>query len=125
MVAEAEFVPVNEGSTEIVATRDDLAPPGSRTASRTKGRLRNTGDPTGSRGVRVTGGAVARDNRSGAPSRGRESDWSIVPAKPRRRRNGGGKGPAQGEPAGGSASPDSEPEDLAAESDAGERGSQT
>ena len=49
-IAEAEFFPVNEGSMCAVAMRDGAAPPGSWTASRTKGHLRNPGVPAGSIG---------------------------------------------------------------------------
>jgi len=49
-IAEAELLPYNEGSMWAVATRDGHAPPGSRTASRMEGRLRNPGGPAGSSG---------------------------------------------------------------------------
>ena len=50
-IAEAELFPDNEGSMWVVATRDGLAPPGSRTASRIEGHLRNPGGPAGAIGV--------------------------------------------------------------------------
>jgi hypothetical protein len=74
MVAEAQFVPVDEGSMGIVTTRDYLAPPGSRTASRMKGRLRNTGDPTRARGVRVAGGVPPLVRRPRGPDGKRAGD---------------------------------------------------
>jgi hypothetical protein len=55
-VVEAEWVPVHEGCMCIVAMRDDVAPPESWAASRTKGNLRNPGDPTGSIGMVPDGG---------------------------------------------------------------------
>jgi len=55
-VVEAEWVPNHEGSMCIVAMRDGVAPPGSWAASRTKGHLRNPGDPAGSIGVVSDGG---------------------------------------------------------------------
>ena len=55
-VVEAEWVPVHEGSMCIVIKRDDVAPPGSWAASRTKGRFRNPGGPTGSIGMVLDGG---------------------------------------------------------------------
>ncbi len=57
-VVEAEWVPNHEGSMCIVDRRDGVAPPGSWTASRTKGRHRNPGGPTGSDGRKVVGGAM-------------------------------------------------------------------
>jgi len=50
-IAEAELVPNNAGSMCAVATRDGVAPPGSRTASRMEGHLRNPGGPAGTIGV--------------------------------------------------------------------------
>ena len=49
-IAEVELVPVNEDSMWAVARRDGLAPPGSWTASRRKGHLRNPGGPAGAIG---------------------------------------------------------------------------
>jgi hypothetical protein len=49
-VVEAETVPVVEGHMYAVARRDGDAPPGSWVASRTKGRRRDPGDPTGAVG---------------------------------------------------------------------------
>jgi len=66
-IAEAEWVPVHEGSMFATVTRGGDAPPGSRTVSRTKGRHRNPGDPTGSDGMVAVGG-VAR-GRTGARRR--------------------------------------------------------
>ena len=66
-VAEAELVPVGEGSMCIVDMRDGDAPPGSRTASCVKGYLRDPGGPTGSTGL-VIGGGLAQ-GRTGVPVR--------------------------------------------------------
>jgi hypothetical protein len=55
-VVEAEWIPVHEGSMCIVVMRDDVAPPGSWAASRTKGHLRNPGGPAGSIGMVPDGG---------------------------------------------------------------------
>ena len=57
--AEAEPVPDGEGSMCVVAMRDSVAPPGSRTASRGKGYSRNPGGPAGSVET-VNDGGVAR-----------------------------------------------------------------
>ena len=84
-LAEAEFFPSNEGS---------MSPSISETASLRRGRgshhvmkghRSEPGGPTGSAGL-VSGGGTARDSRSVPPSRGRESDWLIVPMTPRRKR---------------------------------------
>ena len=66
-VVEAEWVPVHEGSMCIVDTRDGVAPPGSWTASRTKGHLRNPGGLAGSVGLVPDGGAL--QGTTGAPHR--------------------------------------------------------
>jgi hypothetical protein len=58
-VVEAETVPVVEGHVYAVVTQDGDAPPGSWIASRTKGRRRDPGDPTGAVGV-VAGGDSSR-----------------------------------------------------------------
>ncbi len=57
--AEAECVRELEGSMRLPAMRGEAAPPGSKTASCTKGRHRNPGGPTGSDGMVIVGG-VAR-----------------------------------------------------------------
>lgn len=49
-IAEAELVPDSEGSMWTVAKRDGFAPPGSKTASRMEGHVRNPGGPAGSSG---------------------------------------------------------------------------
>lgn len=54
-VVEAETVPVVEGHACAVVTRDGDAPPGSWIASRTKGRRRDPGDPTGAVGIVADG----------------------------------------------------------------------
>lgn len=46
----------SEGNMCIVAKQDDVAPPESRTGSRTKGRLRDPGGPAGSVGLIAKGG---------------------------------------------------------------------
>jgi hypothetical protein len=58
-VVEAETVPVVEGHVCAVVTQDGDAPPGSWIASRTKGRRRDPGGPTGSVGI-VAGGGSSR-----------------------------------------------------------------
>jgi len=63
-IVEAEWVPSHEGSMCIVDMRDDVAPPESWAASRTKGCFRNPGGPTGSIGMVSRWGHVARDDRS-------------------------------------------------------------
>jgi len=55
-IAEAECVPVHEGSMCTTVMQGGVAPPGSRTVSRTKGRHRNPGDPVGSDGMVTVGG---------------------------------------------------------------------
>jgi len=55
-VVEAVRVPIHEASMCIVDMRDEVAPPESCAASRTKGRFRNPGDPTGSIGMVPDGG---------------------------------------------------------------------
>jgi hypothetical protein len=54
------LIPNNEGSMWIIAMRDDLAPSGSRAASRTKGYSRNLGDPIRAIGKVADGGAGRR-----------------------------------------------------------------
>ena len=73
-LVEAELVPNSEDSTWVIATRDDLAPPGSRAASRTKGCLRDPGDPTGTIG-RSTMGAPSK----GRPELGAEPRSGVGP----------------------------------------------
>ncbi len=58
-IVEAECVRMHEGSMSLSVMRGKAAPPGSRTASRTKGRHRNPGGPAGSDGRKFVGG-VAR-----------------------------------------------------------------
>jgi len=57
-VVEAETVHVVEGRACAVAKRDGDAPPGSWTASRTKGRRRNPGGPAGAIGMVADGGGA-------------------------------------------------------------------
>jgi hypothetical protein len=80
--AEAELVPVTEGSMSIIDTRDGDTPPGWKAASRMKGNLREPGGPIGSI-ERSTMGRHPRDNQSVGPSRGRESDRPIMCAEQR------------------------------------------
>lgn len=54
-VVEAETVPVVEGHVYAVGMQDGDAPPGSWIASRTKGRRRDPGDPTGAVGIVADG----------------------------------------------------------------------
>ena len=63
-IAEAELIPYSEGRVCAVDTRDGDAPPGSRTVPRAKGRLRNPGDPVGSVGLVVDGGAERGKTRA-------------------------------------------------------------
>jgi hypothetical protein len=98
---EAELVPYSEGSMCIVDMRDDVAPPGSRTASRQKGQPRDPGDPTGSVEMIDDGGAV--QGETGAMRRA-EVGSRTGPYYRRSRRTipsgcGGdeGKGPARGD----------------------------
>jgi hypothetical protein len=56
-VVEAETVPVVEGHVYAVVRQDGDTPPGSWIASRTKGRRRDPGDPTGSVGIIADGGS--------------------------------------------------------------------
>ncbi len=57
-IVEAECVRKHEGSMSLSVMRGKAAPPGSRTVSRTKGRHRNPGDPTGSDEVVFVGGGA-------------------------------------------------------------------
>ncbi len=63
-IVEAECVRKHEGSMSLSVMRGKAAPPGSRTVSRTKGRHRNPGDPTGSDGMVIVGGGA--QGRTGA-----------------------------------------------------------
>jgi hypothetical protein len=56
-VVEAETVPVVEGHVSAVVRQDGDAPPGSWIASRTNGRRRDPGGPTGSVGLVADGGS--------------------------------------------------------------------
>lgn len=56
-VVEAEAVPVAEGSMCTAAKRGGDAPPGSWSASCTKGQSREPGDPVGTVNVVADGGA--------------------------------------------------------------------
>jgi hypothetical protein len=57
-VVEAETFPVVEGIMCTVTMRDGVAPPGSWTASCTKGLFRNLGEPAGSVAEIVDGDAA-------------------------------------------------------------------
>ncbi len=63
-IAEAELFPDSEGRVCAVAMRDGVAPPGSRTVPRAKGRLRNPGDPVGSVRLVADGGAERGKTRA-------------------------------------------------------------
>jgi hypothetical protein len=63
-IAGAELFPYSEGRVCAVDMRDGVAPPGSRTASRAKGRLRNPGGPVGSVGLVADGGAEQGKTRA-------------------------------------------------------------
>lgn len=80
--AEVELVQYNEDSMNAVDRRDGAAPPGSKATSCTKGHRWDWRDPAGSVGEGHRRGCKAREDRSLAPNRGRESDRSIVPLKP-------------------------------------------
>ena len=54
-VVEAETIPAVEGHMSAVVTRDGDTPPGSWIASRTNGRHRDPGDPTGTVGICADG----------------------------------------------------------------------
>ena len=54
-VVEAETVPVVEGHVYAAVMQGGDAPPGSWIASRTKGRRRDPGDPTGAVGIVADG----------------------------------------------------------------------
>ena len=58
-VAEAECVPVHEGSMCTVVTRDGDAPPGSKARPRMEGNHQNMRGPTGAAGL-VSGGGGRR-----------------------------------------------------------------
>ena len=64
-VVEAETVPVVEGHVYAVVTQDGDAPPGSWIASRTKGRRRDPGGPTGAVGIAADVPAVSAPNPLG------------------------------------------------------------
>jgi hypothetical protein len=64
-VVEAETVPVVEGHVYAVDMQDGDAPPGSWVASRTKGRRRDPGDPTGAASI-VAGGESPRGKTEAA-----------------------------------------------------------
>jgi hypothetical protein len=66
-IAEAECVRVHEGSTCVIARRDDVAPPGSKAASRMESKHWNMRGPTGSAGL-VSGGGW-RQGTTGADIR--------------------------------------------------------
>ena len=66
-IVEAETVPVVESSMCAIVMRDGDAPPGSWTASRTKGRRREPRDPI--RSVELVAGGGA--SRGKGPARGR------------------------------------------------------
>ena len=90
-IAEAECVPVHEGSTFAIAMRDGVAPPGSKAGSRMESIRRNMRGPTGS--ARLVSGGGGRRGSAGAALRAEvgSSDWFIVlmtPSKETRRAEG-------------------------------------
>jgi hypothetical protein len=66
-IAKAECVPVHEGSTWVIAMRDDIASPGSKAASCMNSIRRNMRDPTGS--ARLVSGGGWRRGVAGATVR--------------------------------------------------------
>ena len=64
-IAKAECVRAYEGSTCVIAMRDDDASPGSKAASRMKSIRRNMRDPTGSARL-VSGGGWRRGDAGAA-----------------------------------------------------------
>ena len=123
-VVEAETFPFVEGTMCTVAMRDGDAPPGSRTASCTKGLSRNLGEPVGSVDEDVDGGTAqgvtVALRRAEAGSRTDSCTDETAEGNEAR----GGKGPARGESARERQGPDAEPGCFAVESRAGERGSE-
>src|SRR3981081_1481752 len=95
-IAEAEWVPVHEGSTCAIATQDGVAPPGSKAGSRMESIRRNMRGPTGSAGMGDGGGGV-RGARGAAilaeVGRRTGTDDAVEGNETRR-----GKGPARKEP---------------------------
>jgi hypothetical protein len=66
-IAKAESVPALEGSMCVIATRDDVASPGSKAASRMDSIHRNMRGPTGS--ARLVSGGGGRQGDAGAAVR--------------------------------------------------------
>jgi hypothetical protein len=63
--AKAECGPVHEGSTCVIVTRDDVASPGSKAASRMESIHRNMRGPTGSARLVSGGGGRQADAYGG------------------------------------------------------------
>ena len=63
-IAEAELIPYSEGRMCAVDKREGVAPPGSWTASRAKGQIRDPGDPAGA--VRHFADGEAARGKTGA-----------------------------------------------------------
>src|SRR5882762_1741286 len=108
-ITEAEWVPVHEGSTCAIATRDGVAPPGSKAGSRMESIRRNMRGPTGSAGMVAGGGGgealpePPSELRSGV-GLVHSTDDAVEGNETRR-----GKGPARKEPRRGGQGPDTEP----------------
>lgn len=66
-IVEAEFVPADEGRMCVIAMRDGIAPPGSRTASRVKGSHWNPGGPAGA--IALVGDGDRAQGTTGVPGR--------------------------------------------------------
>ena len=93
-IAEAECVPGHEGSTCVIVTRDDVAPPGSKAGSRMKSSRRNMRGPTGSARL-VSGGGWGR-GIAGAAIRAEVGSRTgsyvpMTPSKETRRAEGRGQ----------------------------------
>src|SRR6266849_4946257 len=73
--AEAELVPVTEGSMSTIDTRDGDTPPGWKAASRMKGNLREPGGPIGSIERSAMGAPC-----EGQPKHGAEPRSGVGPA---------------------------------------------
>jgi RNA-directed DNA polymerase len=74
-IAEAELVPVTEGSMSTIDTRDGDTPPGWKAASRMKGNLREPGGPIGSIERSAMGAPC-----EGQPKHGAEPRSGVGPA---------------------------------------------
>jgi len=121
-IAKAECVPVHEGSTCVIVTRDDVASPGSKAGSRMNSIRRNMRGPTGSAEL-VSGGDGGEalpeppsELRSGV-GLAHSTDDAVEGNEMRR-----GKGPARKEPRREGWGPDAERGRPASQPRPGERG---